>query len=180
MKKTLYTLLSLLIVISGILYVTSANKNKKPKNISTSTTIQKEKQAELKKWESTPEGAKFKKWEASPQGQKVLYSAAKIRKQTNDFTSLNAVVTSPTLPSGSRLGFGIMIKINDSDYILSFGLEQSNEFTQLRNLKANDKIIIKSRFVSYAPKYSFPIISGEYVEKDNKIIYKRVSREDDC
>jgi len=40
---------------------------------------------------------------------------------------MEAVVTSLALPPGSRLGFGMMIKIDDEEYILSFGIEQPGE-----------------------------------------------------
>ena len=93
---------------------------------------------------------------------------------------MEAVITSLSLPPGSQLGFGLMARINGEDYILSFGLEKSDEFQQLRSLKVNDKIIIRSQSVSYAPKYSYPIVSGDYVERDSKIIYKRAPRQDGC
>jgi hypothetical protein len=86
---------------------------------------------------------------------------------------METFVTSLSLPPGSRLGFGVMVRINGDDYILSFGLVKSNEFQQLHSLKVDDKIIIRSHSVSYAPKYSYPIVSGDYVERDGKIIYKR-------
>ncbi len=139
-----------------------------------------EKKAAMKKWEASPDGVKFKKWQASPEGQKVLAGAAKIKKHTRDSTNMEAVVTSLSLPPGSRLGFGVMVRINDDDYILSFGAEKSNEFQQLHSLKVDDKIIIRSHVVSYAPKYSYPIVSGDYVERDGKIIYKRAPRKGGC
>jgi hypothetical protein len=81
-----------------------------------------------------------------------------------------------------------MVKINGDDYILAFGPETSgnnifnlnNEFEQLHKLKVNDKIIIRSHHISQAPKYSYPIISGDYVEQDGKTIYKRVPNKDGC
>src|SRR5437762_12870446 len=45
-------------------------------------------------------------------------------------TYMEAVVTSLSLPPGSR-GFGVMVRINGYDYILSFGRENANEFQQL-------------------------------------------------
>ena len=54
------------------------------------------------------------------------------------------------------------------------------EFEQLHQLKVNVKIIIRSHNISQAPKYSFPVISGDYVERDNKTIYKRQPRKDGC
>jgi len=110
----------------------------------------------------------------------VLEGAAKLSKYIRDSTNMEAVVTSVSLPPGSRLGFGVMVRINGDDYILSFGLEKSNEFQQLHSLKVNDKIIIRGHSVSYAPRYSYPIVSGDYVERDNKIIYKRAPRKGGC
>jgi hypothetical protein len=43
-----------------------------------------------------------------------------------------------------------------------------------------DKIIIRSHNVSHAPKYAYPIISAEYVERDSKVIFKRVPRKGGC
>ena len=141
-----------------------------------------EKKAALIKWEATPDGILFKKWKASPAGKKVYAGEAKIRKSINSYTNMEGVVTSLSLPTGSRLGFGVMVMINGDHYILSFGPEKSvdNEFQQLHSLKVNDKIIIKSHSVSHAPKYSYPIISGDYVERDCKIIYKRAPRKGGC
>jgi hypothetical protein len=98
-------------------------------------------------------------------------------------TNMEAVVTSLSLPPGSRSGFGVMVRINGYDYILSFGRENSNEFQQLQSLKVNDKIIISSQSVfdvSYTPNYSYPIVWGDYVERDGKIIYKRAPRKGGC
>jgi hypothetical protein len=122
----------------------------------------------------------YKKWEASPAGKKVFAAETKIWKHIKDSTNMEGVVTSLSLPPGSRLGFGVMVKINDDDYILAFGSGTSNEFQQLHSLKVNDKIIIKSHSVSHAPKYSYPIVSGDYVERDSKIIYKRAPRKGGC
>ena len=122
----------------------------------------------------------YKKWEASPAGKKVYAAEAKIRNQVSAFTNMEAVVTSLSLPPGSRLGFGVMARINGDDYILSFGLEGSNEFQQLHSLKVDDKIIIKSHAVSHAPRYSYPIVWGDYVERDSKVIFKRAARKGGC
>jgi hypothetical protein len=136
--------------------------------------------AERQKWEATPDGINFKNWEASPAGKKVYAAEAKIRKHLKDSTNMEAVVTSLSLPPGSRLGFGVMVRINGDDYILSFWALKSNEFQQLHSLKVNDKIMIRSRNVSHAPKYAYPIVSGEYVERDSKVIFKRVPRKGGC
>jgi hypothetical protein len=122
------------------------------------------------------------KWEASPAGKKVYASEAKIRQSIKNYTNMEGVVTSLSLPPGSRLGFGVMVSINSDDYILSFGPLKSNnnEFQQLHTLKVKDRIIIKSHGVSHAPKYLYPIVSGDYVEKNNKVIFKRAPRKGGC
>jgi CRISPR/Cas system CSM-associated protein Csm3 (group 7 of RAMP superfamily) len=182
MKKIIYTLIIPLVVVSGLIFAnreikSETSKKSIPKGVPLSVA---ERKAARKKWEATPDGIMYKKWEASSEGKKVLASEAKIRKHIEDSTNMEAVVTSLSLPPGSRLGFGVMVRINDDDYILSFGSEESNEFEQLHSLQVNDKIIIKSHSVSHAPKYSYPIVAGDYVEQDSKIIYKRAPRKGGC
>ena len=180
MKKIIYTLILPLVVVSGLVFANREIKNETSKKSILKPLSAAEMKAGRKKWEATPDGIKFKKWEASPEGKKVLVSAAKIRNQISASINMEAVVTSLSLPPGSLLGFGVMVRINGDDYILSFGPEESNEFQQLHSLKVNDKIIIKSHFVSYAPKYLYPIVAGDYLERDNKIIYKRAPRKGGC
>ncbi|HEY1202758.1 MAG TPA: hypothetical protein VGE79_17340, partial [Niastella sp.] len=108
-----------------------------------------------------------------------LAGAAKIRRYIYTSTTMEAIVTSLSLPPGSRLGFGVMARIDGVDYILRFDTEKS-QLEQLHSLKVNDKIIIRSHGVSYAPKYAYPIVSGEYVERDGKIIYKHAPRKGGC
>jgi hypothetical protein len=190
MRKIIYVLTLLLIVVGGLVFSFApfafvSGANREIKNETSKKSIPKppsaaEREASRKKWEATPDGIMFKKWEASPEGKKVYAAEAKIRKSIRDSINLEAVVTSLSLPPGSRLGFGIMVQINGEDYILSFGSEESNEFQQLYSLKVNDEIVIRSRFVSYAPKYSYPIVAGDYVERDSKIIYKRTPRKGGC
>ena len=180
MKKVIYALILPLVVVSGLVFANREIKNEIFKKSTPKPLSAAEMKAELKKWEATPGGITYKKWEASPEGKKVLADAAKIMKHISAFTNMEAVVTSLSLPPGSRLGFGVMVRINGDDYILSFGLEKSNEFQQLQSLKVNDKIIIKGHAVSHAPKYSYPIVWGDYVERDSKVIFKRVPRKDGC
>lgn len=180
MKKVIYALILLLVVVSGLVFATGKIKNGTSKKSPPKPLSVAEMQAERKRWEATPAGINFKKWEASPEGKKVLDGAARISKYVNASSNMEAVVTSLSLPPGSRLGFGVMARINGDDYILSFGLEESNEFQQLHSLKVNDKITIRSHNVSYAPKYSYPIVSGDYVERDSKIIYKRAPHKGGC
>lgn len=187
MKKNIFRLVLLLVVASGLVFsfapfTKGAEANSGNKNETTKTLSAAEKKAALKKWEASPDGIMYKKWEVSPAGKKVYSAEAKILKSIKEYTNMEGIVTSTLLPKGSRLGFGIMIKINDDEYILSFGPEKSNdnEFEKLHGLKVGDKIILKSHSVSHAPKYSYPILSGDYVELDGKIIYKRVPSKDGC
>lgn len=179
MKKLIYALIVVLVVVSGLVFANREIKNEPSKEITTKPLAAAEREAAMKQWEATPDGIKFKEWEASPAGQKVYAAEAKIRKHLTDSTNMEAVVTSLSLPPGSRLGFGVMVRINGEDYILNFAPEKS-QLEQLQSLKVNDKIIIRSRNVSHAPKYAYPIVSGDYVERDNKLIYKRIPRKDGC
>ena len=198
MKKVISIFILMLVVVGGLVFsFTQFNNDKIASNEIKTETSKKSKQkplsaeerkAELKKWEASPDGIHFKNWEASPEGKKVDAAVAKISKSVKDFTNLEAVVTSLSLPFGSRLGFGVMVKIDDEEYILSFGIEQpgknvlnlKSEFDQLRILKVKDKISIKSHNISKATKYDYPIIAGDYVEREGEIIYKRTPRKGGC
>jgi hypothetical protein len=198
MKKIIYVLTLSLVVVSGLVYSfvpfaygpgadrgikndTGVSERAKqiPKKPTPKPLSAAESKAASKKWETTPDGIMYKKWKESPAGKKVYAGEAKIRKQINAFTNMEAVVTSLSLPPGSRLGYGVMIRIKGEDYILTLGTEKPGK-DFLNSLKVNDKISIKSHSVSHAPKYSYPIISGDYVERDSKIIYKRTIRKDGC
>jgi len=176
MKKGIYALILSLVVVSGLVFANREIKNEGSEKSSPKPLTDAEKNAAKKQWEATPEGIKFKKWETSPEGKKVYAAEAKIWKHIQDYTNMEAVVTSLSLPPGSLLGFGVMARINGDDYILRF----DDELQQLPSLKVNDKIIIKSHSVSHAPKYAYPIISGEYAERDGKLIYKHAPRKGGC
>jgi len=168
MKKVIYALILPMVMVSGLVFANREINDETSKRPAQKPLSAAEREAELKKWE------------ASPEGQKVLAGAAKIRNHISAFTNMEAVVTSLSLPPGSRLGFGVMVRINGDEYILSFGPKKSNEFQQLHSLKVNDKIIIRAHSVSWAPKYSYPIVAGDYVERDSKVIFKRVPRKGGC
>jgi hypothetical protein len=179
MKKLIYALILPLVVVGGLVFANREIKNETSKKSTPRPLSAAEMKAERKKWEATPDGIMFKQWEASPAGKKVYAAEAKIRKHISDSTNMEAVVTSLSLPPGSRLGFGVMVRINGDDYIVKFEPEKS-QLEQLHSLKVNDKIIIRSHSVSHAPKYSYPIVSCEYVERDSKVIFKRVPRKGGC
>ncbi|MFN5168343.1 MAG: hypothetical protein ACK5DD_01850 [Cyclobacteriaceae bacterium] len=182
MKRVIYTLILLLAVISGLVLANREGEKKNSDKSVAKPLTAAEMKAAREKWEATPDGIMYKKWEASAAGQKVYASEEKIRKSIRDFTNMAAVVTSLSLPSGSRLGFGVMVRISGDDFILSFGPEKSggNEFQQLSSLRVDDRIVIKSHGASHAPKYAYPIISGDYVERDGKVLFKRAPRKDGC
>ena len=198
MKKIISISILTLVIVGGLVFSFAQFNNDKITNNEIKTeTSKKPKQkplsaeeriAELKKWEASPDGIAFKKWEDSPAGKKVYAAEAKIMQSIKSFTAIEAVVTSLSLPEGSRLGFGVMVQIEGEDYILSFGIEQpgknslnlKREFDLLRTLKVNDKISLKSKNVSHAPKYAYPIIAGDYVERESEIVYKRTPRKDGC
>jgi hypothetical protein len=179
MKKVIYALILPLVVVSGLVFANCKIKNETSKKSTPKPLSAAERQAAMKQWEATPAGIMYKKWEASPAGKKVYAGEAKIRKSLRDYTNMEGVITSLSLPPGSRLGFGVMARINDVDYIVKFEPEKS-QLEQLLSLKVNDKIIIRSHTVSHAPKYSYPIVSGDYVERDGKVIFKRVPRKGGC
>ncbi|HEY4062702.1 MAG TPA: hypothetical protein VGM30_12420 [Puia sp.] len=179
MKKAIYAMILPLVVVSGIVFANREIKNDSSARPTPKPLSAAEREAEREKWEATPEGVKFKKWEASPAGKKVYAGAYKIRDHISYFTNMEAIITSLSLPPGSRLGFGVMASINGVDYIVTFEPEKS-QLEQLQSLKVNDKIIIRSHTVTCAPKYSYPIVWGEYAERDGKVIFKHLPRKGGC
>ncbi|WP_298731650.1 hypothetical protein [uncultured Chitinophaga sp.] len=180
MKKLIYALVLVPLVASGLVLANREIKQGTAEKPAPKPPSAAEIKAAREQWEATPAGIKFKEWEASPGGKKVLDGAASINRHIKANTNMEAVVTSLSLPPGARLGFGLMVRIDDVDYILSFGAGKNSEFQQLRSLKVNDRIIVRSQAVSYAPKYSYPIVTGDYVERDSKILYKRPPRKGGC
>lgn len=179
MKKVIYALILLLVVAGGFVFANRGTNNETPKKNTPKPNAAAERNAERKKWEATPPGIYYKKWEASPAGVKVLDGAAAIRKRINADASMEAVVTSLSLPAGSRLGFGVMAKIDGVDYILRFDANNA-QLEQLHSLKLNDKLILKGHGVSWAPKYAYPIVAAKSVERDHKIIFKRIPPKGGC
>src|ERR1044071_8404127 len=94
MKKVIYALILLLVVVSGLVFANREIKNETSKKSTPTLLSAAEMKAEREKWEATPEGIKYKKWEASPAGKKVHAAEAKIRNHINAFTNMEAVVTS--------------------------------------------------------------------------------------
>ena len=166
----------LLVLAIGLLFSSYELISETTAKTTPKTLTAAENKAALKKWEASPDGIHFKNWEASPAGKKVQAGAAKIRKFVRSNSNMHGIVTSLSLPEGSKLGFGVMVKIESEEYILSMGQVSKAELANLKSLKVNDKVIIRSHFVSKAPKYAYPIVNGDYLEKDNKVVYKRVAK----
>lgn len=179
MKKVIYALILPLVVLSGLVFANREIKKETTQKPAHQPLTAADLEAGRKAWLATPDGIQFAKWEASPVGQKVLAGANKISKQISTFSNMEAVVTSLILPPGTRLGFAVMASIDGVEYIVNFEPEKS-QLEQLRSLKVNDKIIIRSHTVSYAPKYAYPIVKGDYVERDGKVIFKRAPRKGGC
>ena len=179
MKRVIYALILPLVVVSGIVFANRETKNETSKKSTPKPLSAAEIKAERDRWEATPEGIKYKNWTMSAVGQKVLAGAAKINKHISDSTNMEAVVISLSLPPGSQLGFGVMARIDGEDYIVTFEPEKS-QLEQLHSLKINDKIVMRAHHVSHAPKYSYAIVSADYLERDGKVIFKRIPRKGGC
>jgi hypothetical protein len=161
MRKYRNSLMLPLALASGLLLTSYESISETTAKSTPKTLAAAESKAALKKWEASPDGIQFKNWEASPAGKKVHAGAAIIRKFVRTNANMQGIVTSLSLPEGSRLGYGLMVKIDREDYILSLGQVSKAELAQLKSLKVNDKIFIRSRFVSKAPKYAYPIVKGD-------------------
>ena len=166
-----------LVVVIGLVFIKNETK---PSSKPLSTAEKKARLDARKKWEASPDGIKYKEWEVSPEGKKVYASHDKIKKYIQTFTNMEAVVTSLTFQRANGKSSSpkwLIVRINDEEYMMQF---IPKEFQQLNGLKVNDKIILRSRNVSHAPKYAYPIVSGDYVERDSKVIFKRVPRKGGC
>jgi len=183
MKKTIYFLILPLVVVSGLVfsfapfaYGSGANreiKNEtKPSQKPLSIAGRKAELNGRKKWEASPDGIKYKEWEVSPEGKKVHASHYKIRKSLKDFSDMKAVVTSVTFKRDGKSSTikWLIVRINGEEYMMQF---IPKDFQQLKSLKVNDKIIVRSRSAGYSPNHPYLIISGDYITRNNKILFKR-------
>lgn len=186
MKKTIYVLILSLVVISGLVFSfsTFANGLGANREIKNETKISSKPLSNLekrKKWEASPDGIKFNDWKNSPDGKKVQASYEKIKNEINAFTEMEAVVTSVTFqfpttnPSSPKW---LVVKINGEDYMMQFIPE---DFEKFKNLNVNDKIIIKSRSAGFSHNHPYLIISSDYIEHNNKVLFDRdLSKNDGC
>lgn len=173
MKKNIYVLILPLAVVSGLVFANREIKNEtKPSPKPLSIADRKARLDDRKKWEASPDGIKYKEWEVSPEGKKVHASHDKIRKNIKAFTNMEAVVTSGTFQraNGKPGPKWLIVRINGEEYMMQF---IPKDFQQLNSLKVNDKIIVRSRSAGYSPNHPYLIISGDYIARNNKILFKR-------
>lgn len=174
MKKIIYVLILPLAVVCVLLFANYAIKKEtisiqKPLSI-TNKKVDLDKR---KKWEASPDGLKYKEWENSPEGKKVNASYYKIKKYLKTFTNMEAVVTSVTFQRKNANSSGpkwLIVRINDDNYMMQF---IPQEFQQLNSLKVNDKIIIRSRSAGLSNNHPYLILSSDYIESKNKVLFKR-------
>jgi hypothetical protein len=177
MKKIITVFIITLVIISSQLFTNCEEKKETvitksaPKPL---TEAQKKANHEARaKWEASPDGIQYKKWQNSPEGKKVQASHDKIRKQIQEFTTMEAVVTSVTFEREETKGKGpkwVLVQIEGETYMMQF---VPKEFEQLKSLQVNDKISLKSRSAGYSPNHPYLIITGDYIAKDNKVLFKR-------
>ena len=174
MKKNIFALLLVLVVVSGVVVANRFNKKEPAKKAIQKPLTAEEMKAARKKWEATPDGIEYKKWEASPEGKKVDASYEKIKKYFNDFSDMEAVVTSVTFQRENVQSTSpkwLIVEIEGETYMMQF---IPKEFEQLKSLKVNDKIITRSRSAGFSNNHPYLILSGDYIAKDNKVLFKRV------
>lgn len=192
MKKTIYVLILSLVVISGLVFSfstfannsrakTEIKKEKKPAKKTLSSVEKKSMLDQRKKWEASPDGIKFNDWKKSPEGKKVQASYEKIKNEINAFAEMEAIVTSVTFqfpttnPSSPKW---LVVKINGEDYMMQF---IPNDFEKFKNLKVNDKIIVRSRSAGFSNNHPYLIISSDYIEHNSKVLFKReFNKNDGC
>lgn len=172
MKKINFLILPLVVVI-GLVFTNCEIKNEtKPSPKPLSIVDKKANLEQRKKWEASPDGIKFKAWEVSPEGKKIYASHDKIKKSLKSFSDMEAIVTSVTFQrentkSGPKW---LIVRINNEEYMMQF---IPKEFEQLKSLKVNDKIIVRSRSAGLSHNHPYLILSGDYISRNNKILFKR-------
>ena len=152
-----------------------------PTSTTTTKTDKKEIVPKKKKLESSPDGIKFNEWKDSPKKKKVQASYEKIKNEINAFAEMEAIVTSVTFqfpttnPSSPKW---LVVKINGENYMMQF---IPNDFEKLNSLKVNDKIIIKSRSAGFSNNHPYLILSSNYIEHNNKVLFERdLTKNDGC
>ena len=94
---------------------------------------------------------------------------------------MEAIVTSVTFqfpttnPSSPKW---LVVKINGEDYMMQY---IPKDFEKFKNLNVNDKIIIKSRSAGFSHNHPYLILSSDYIEHNNKVLFERnLNKNDNC
>ena len=163
-----------LAVVSGLVFANREIKNEtksSPKPLSIAD--RKAALDQRKKWEASPDGIKQKEWELSSEGKKVHASYDKIKPSIKTFSNMEAVVTSVTFKRTNTKSSGpkwLIVRINGEQYMMQF---IPKDFQKLNSLKVNDTILVKSRSAGFSPNHPYLIISGDYIARNNKVLFKR-------
>ena len=171
-KRIIYTLILMLVVVSGLVFsfaqfAFGLDVNREIKNETTPSP------KPLSIADRKANLDKRKKWEVSPEGKKIHASHDKIKQYIKDFSNMEAVVTSVTFQRENAKSSGpkwLIVRINGEDYMMQY---IPKDFEQLKSLKVNDKIIVKSRSAGYSPNHPYLILSGDYIARKNTILSKR-------
>ena len=173
-KKNIFTLLLVLVVVSGVVVANRDTKKEPAKKTMQKPLTAAEMKAARKKWEATPDGIAYKKWENAPEGKKVDASYEKVKKHFRDFSDMEAVVTSVTFQRENAQLAGpkwLIVEIEGETYMMQF---IPKVFESLKSLKVNDKILVRSRSAGFSHNHPYLILSSDYIAKDNKVLFKRV------
>jgi hypothetical protein len=173
MKKIIYALIALFMLSSTVYANREVKLNQKP-------ILATEKKAALKKWESSPDGIQYKKWQTSSAGKKVQASYTKIKNSIKTFAPMEAVVTSVTFKrpnTNASAPKWLIVQIEGEEYMMQY---ISKDFEKLKSLKVNDKITVKSRSAGLSPNHPYLILSGDYIAKDNTVLFKRDLSKNRC
>jgi hypothetical protein len=71
----------------------------------------------------------------------------------------------------------LIVQIDGEEYMMQY---VSKDFEKLKSLKVNDKITIKSRSAGLSPNHPYLILSGDYIAKNNTILFKRDLSKNRC
>ncbi len=86
---------------------------------------------------------------------------------------MEAVVTSLTFKHENADASGpkwLIVRIDGEEYMMQFS---PRDFLQLQSLKVKEQIIVKSRSAGLSPNHPYLIISGDYIERNKQVLFKR-------
>jgi hypothetical protein len=174
MIKLIYKLVVALVMVCGPAFSKTETSLQAKPNSAT------EKKAALKKWECSPDGIQYKKWQISPAGKKVQASYTKIKNSIKTFAPMEGVITSVTFKRPNTKASApkwLIVQIDGEEYMMQY---IPKDFEKLKSLKVNDKITVKSRSAGLSPNHPYLILSGDYIAKNNTILFKRDLSKNRC